>query len=126
METIVDIEHNGVRVLELPTYHDSRGWLVALECNVGLPFDLRRAFFIYGVPGDAHRAGHAHKFCHQVLVPVAGHCFVEIDHTVLPLFDPKAGLYVPPGVRIDLYGFSPDAVLLVLASEYYDPDDYVS
>lgn len=107
----------------LPCHADSRGQLVALERGRGLPFDLRRAFFIYNVPPDARRGGHTHKTCHELLIPVSGSLVAWAGVRPYKLSDPAQGLYIPPGVTVSMEHFSPDCVLLVLASEPYDEND---
>lgn len=102
---------------------DSRGVLVSFECNCNLPFDLKRAFVVMDVPPNAIRGGHAHKAGHEVLVAITGTVTVRSGKDQYFLSGPAYGLYVPPGVKIDLVNFSPDCVLLALADNYYDPHD---
>lgn len=115
---------SGIRWIEFDVRDDERGKLVPLECNHNLPFDLHRAFYIYHVPASGTRGGHAHKRCHQVLVAVHGSLDVVVGATPYHLGNPARGLYIPPGLRIDMHNFTKECVLLVLASEYYDPNDY--
>lgn len=110
--------------------HDSRGTLTFLEGERDVPFAIKRIYYIYGVHPEERRGFHAHKRLQQYLICVHGKCSVMLDnglgqrdHVVLE--DPNAGLYVGPGVWCEMYGFSADAVLLVLASEYYDEADYI-
>lgn len=111
------------RLLSLPCHADSRGKLIALEAGRGLPFKLERAFFIYNVPPDAKRGGHTHHACHELLIPVSGSLVAWAGVRYFHLCDPAQGLYVPPGVTVSMENFSPDCVLLVLASEPYDEND---
>ena len=133
-----DVEPEGARggevraaggvLFRLPAHVDSRGTLVVLEESSGLPFVPQRTFFVLGVPDDQTRAGHGHLTAHQVLVAARGSVTVEIndgqDTAQVTLDAPDLALHVPPRVRIVLSAFSPDAVLLCVVSEEYDPDDY--
>lgn len=93
------------------------------------PFDVKRFFFIYDVPHNARRGAHAHKMCHQLLIPVCGSFQVIVEdplHSyVHSLSSPTVGLHIPPGVWASEVGFSSGSVCLVLASELYDAEDYI-
>ena len=104
--------------ITLDAWADRRGKLVAVE---KLPFDIKRAFWLYDLKD--WRGGHAHKKCEQLLVAMHGEVWVEAGDWEGYLSDPEEGLYVPPGNHVDLYG--KEAVILVLCSEYYDSEDYV-
>jgi len=123
---VADID--SCRLLNLPSYHDGRGSLVAIEENGDIPFLAHRIFYIYGVQADAERGGHAHLSCHQMLIAVTGTFVVKADdgrqRREYRLSSPDVGLYIPPPIWRELYDFSPGAVCLVLASELYDPEDY--
>lgn len=110
-------------LIDFSVHADERGHLIALEFGRGLPFELRRAFYVYGVPGGAQRGGHCHKRCHEVLIALSGSVTVRAGGRYYTLKDPDRGLYLPPGVRSTQADFSPGCILLVLASEPYDPDD---
>jgi UDP-2-acetamido-3-amino-2,3-dideoxy-glucuronate N-acetyltransferase len=119
----------GVHVYRLPQFSDLRGRLAVGELGEGLPFVPKRFFLVHGVPTREVRGAHAHKRLHQLLVCVAGECAVVVDDGVrreeIVLDSPGVAVYVPPMVWGIQYKFSPDAALLVLASESYDPDDYI-
>ena len=119
----------GVRVQELPLVHDMRGELSVGEFGRSIPFQPRRYFLVFDVPTREVRGEHAHKTCHQFLVCVKGDCSVVVDDGTrrqeLLLERPNVGLLISAGVWATQYKFSPDAVLLVLASEYYDAADYI-
>lgn len=107
----------------------SSGSLTFLEGKRDIPFEVRRIYYIYDLAQGAHRGFHAHKELHQYLICVHGSCEILLDdgaqrETVL-LNEPGEGLYVGPAVWREMYAFSPGAVLLVLASEFYDEDDYI-
>lgn len=108
-----------------PQYSDERGNLVVIEENI--PFDIKRVYYIYGSTADVIRGQHAHKTLDQVLICVAGRCKILLDDgtekKIIELSSPNEGVYVPHHVWHDMYEFSINAVLLVLASaKFYEPD----
>jgi acetyltransferase-like isoleucine patch superfamily enzyme/dTDP-4-dehydrorhamnose 3,5-epimerase-like enzyme len=134
--TIVEpAEHRGVLPLgeafvhRLPHIDDLRGSLVFGEALRHVPFEVKRYFLVYGVENERIRGEHAHRRLHQFLICVAGRCHVVTDdggnrHEVV-LDSPSKGLHIPPMVWATQYKFTRDAVLLVLASEYYDAQEYI-
>ena len=108
---------------------DSRGDLISLESLKNIPFDFKRIYYLFNVPPDTARGFHAHKCLRQVLICVNGSCTVKIDdgdsiaETVLD--SPSKGLIIEPGVWREMSSFSPNSVLIVLASEHYDESDYI-
>ncbi len=120
---------NGARLLDLPKFTDERGSLTYVEQQNHLPFELRRAYYIYDVPGDEVRGEHAHIDLEQVLVAASGRFDVVVDdgedRRTVTLDAPDEGLYLPGMTWRAMTNFSEDAVCLVFASEYYDEDDYV-
>lgn len=119
----------GVTVHHLLRVDDLRGNLSVGEFDRQIPFVPRRYFTVFDVPGKDVRGEHAHRHCHQFLVCVRGSVSVVVDDGVareeVPLDTPERGVYVPPMIWAAQYRYSPDAVLLVFASDYYDPDDYI-
>jgi len=119
----------GTRFIPLPLVQESRGSLCFGQFDQHLPFQPKRYFLIRQVPGDACRGGHAHLVCEQFLVCAAGSCRLVLDdgrdREEVLLDGPTIGVHIPPRVWAWQYRYSPDAVLLVLASEPYDPQDYV-
>jgi hypothetical protein len=116
-------------VIELNKVHNRSGNLTSLEDNMDIPFDVKRLYYLYDVPGGAERGGHAHKELHQLIVAASG-CFdVVLDDgkniKVVELNRPYYGLYVVPGIWRELINFSSGAICLVLASEKYNVDDYI-
>ncbi|MCZ8531809.1 sugar 3,4-ketoisomerase [Psychrobacillus psychrodurans] len=107
---------------------DKRGSLVSLESNRNIPFDIKRLYYIYGT-SDQPRGFHAHKALRQVLICVKGSCKILLDDgiekRVYELNLPNKGILVEKMVWREMYDFSEDCVLLVLASEYYDEKDYI-
>ena len=119
----------GVKVFRNPVIEDLRGNLSFGEVPASLPFSPRRYFVIHDVPSQEVRGEHAHRMLHQYLICVAGSCYVLVDDGTnrreIHLDRPSLGLYLPPMIWGIQYKYSPNAVLVVLASEVYDADDYV-
>lgn len=119
----------GARLIRVPGVLDLRGNLVHITSGAEIPFQIQRAFFVYGVPSRDVRGEHAHRALHQLLICVHGVCHIIVDdgrqRDELILDDPTVGLYIPPMVWSIQYKYSPDAVLAVLASAPYDPADYI-
>ena len=122
-------EVEGVVLHRLPLIDDIRGRLSFGEFQRHVPFSILRYFLVFGVSSEHIRGEHAHKTLHQFLVCVHGRCNVVVDdgkhRREFILDSPSIGVYVPPMVWAVQYQYSADAVLLVLASDYYDPQDYV-
>jgi acetyltransferase-like isoleucine patch superfamily enzyme/dTDP-4-dehydrorhamnose 3,5-epimerase-like enzyme len=120
---------SGVTLHVMPRISDLRGSLTVGEFERGIPFSGKRYFMTFDVPSMETRGEHAHKKCHQFLTCVRGRCAVVADdgaHRQEFLLDsPVLGLHIPPLVWGIQYKFSTDGVLLVFASEYYDPADYI-
>lgn len=108
---------------------DDRGQLIAIEQLKDLPFEIRRVYYIYDTLEGVRRGFHAHLNLEQILVCVKGSCKIHLDDgsdTAEVLLDsPSKGLYIANNMWREMYDFSPDAVLLVFASEYYDEADYI-
>ena len=108
---------------------DERGQLVALEEFKDIPFQVKRVYYMYDTDKDAVRGKHAHKALEQILICIHGSCKVKLDNgsevKIVPLEKPYEGLYISNNMWREMYDFSPDAVLLVLASELYDETDYI-
>ena len=108
---------------------DDRGMLVALEEMKDIPFSIKRIYYIYDTLAGVRRGFHAHKNLKQILVCVKGSCKLHLDNgfeTEEVLLDkPYEGVYLDNNIWREMYDFSQDAVLLVLASEYYDEADYI-
>ena len=108
---------------------DNHGKLIALEEFRNIPFQIKRVYYIYNTEVGFIRGKHAHKKLEQVLVCVNGSCKIKLDNgeetRIITLETPCEGLYVGKNVWREMFDFSRDAVLLVLASELYDPNDYI-
>lgn len=121
---------NKVRMLEFPQLGDSRGHLVIVEGSQDIPFEIKRAFYIYGSESGVVRGQHANRESEFVLINVAGTSKVKIkdgegNEAIYCLNRPHTGIYLPNMVWKDMYDFSPDSVLLILASTHYNPDEYI-
>lgn len=112
-----------------PPHGDDRGQLIAIEEQKDLPFDIKRVYYIYDTKAGVRRGFHAHRNLEQILVCVHGSCKILLDNgkeqETVVLDNPSDGLYIANNVWREMFDFSPDAVLLVLASEYYDEADYI-
>ena len=120
--------------MEVKTYHfpphgDDRGQLIAIEAMKDLPFEVKRVYYIYDTIVGVRRGFHAHRNLQQILICVSGSCKIHLDDghdTAEVLLDkPSEGLYIANDMWREMYDFSEGAVLLVLASEYYDEADYI-
>lgn len=115
--------------LGLPVITDLRGSLLFGEVGAGVPFDPARFFLVFDVPSREVRGEHAHRTLHQFLVCIQGSCRVAIDdgdvRTEIILDRPDVGLHLPPLVWATQFDYSPNAALLVLASDVYDESDYI-
>lgn len=118
------------KVLEFKEYGDERGNLVVAEgSGFDIPFDIRRVFYMSGSDPDIRRGIHANRYTKFVLINVSGSSKVLVDDghkkEVVVLDKPRMGLYLGPMVWKEMYDFSPDSVLLVLASEHYIDNEYI-
>ena len=108
---------------------DDRGQLVALEEFKDIPFEIKRVYYMYDTKEGVRRGFHAHKCLEQILICIHGSCKILLDNgtekKIVALEKPYEGLYVSNDMWREMYDFSPDAVLMVLASEYYDECDYI-
>ena len=116
--------------VHFPQHGDERGWLVVVEGNEDIPFDIARIFYIYGSDCTVVRGRHANRKSEFVLVNICGSCKVKTDdgmgHTEVFLLDkPHEGIYIPKMIWKDMYDFSEDSILLCLSSEKYDNGEYI-
>ncbi|MCR4633434.1 MAG: FdtA/QdtA family cupin domain-containing protein [Erysipelotrichaceae bacterium] len=116
-------------VIEFKDLGDERGKLVVIEGNESIPFSIARVFYIYGSDATVVRGQHANRESEFVLINVAGTSKVRItdgkEEFVVELNRPMMGVYIPKMVWKDMYDFSADSVLLVLASTHYDGSEYI-
>ena len=117
-------------IIELDKHHsDRKGNISVVENGITVPFDVKRVYYLYDVPGGESRGSHAHKELSQLIIAASGSFRVTLDDgnvkRSFTLNRPYQGLYVKPGIWRDLDDFSSGAVCMVLASEVYQPEDYI-
>jgi len=129
LEEIESLSVERARLVEIPRITDLRGDLIFAEYSQHLPFDPKRFFVIHNVPTESVRGEHAHKELHQLLICLQGECSVVLDdgynRDEIILNQSHVGLHLPPMIWATQYKYSKDAVLLVVASDVYDADDYI-
>tara|TARA_B100000287_G_scaffold330638_1_gene315335 strand:+ start:109 stop:528 length:420 start_codon:yes stop_codon:yes gene_type:complete len=119
----------NVEIISIPKIIDEkgRGKLSVIEKSI-VPFEIKRVYYLYDVPSDAFRGGHAHKDLYQFMIPLSGSFEVSIDDGFnskkIMLNKPDQGLLIPSGIWREMDNFSAGSVCLVLASEVYDESDY--
>ena len=118
-----------MKIVKFKIHGDSRGQLVAIEQLRDVPFEIKRVYYIFDTLPDVRRGFHAHKRLQQLLICTSGECKILLDDgenkDKVTLNKPTEGLFISGCIWREMYDFSPDAVLMVLASEYYDEDDYI-
>jgi dTDP-4-dehydrorhamnose 3,5-epimerase-like enzyme len=123
------ISVNDVRIIELPKFLDSRGNLSFVEQMNQIPFDIKRTYWIYDVPGGELRGGHAFKQNHEFIVALSGAFDVVVDDgeqkKVFTMNRSYYGLYIPAGLWREMVNFSTNSVALEFGSTHYDVSDYV-
>lgn len=120
----------GAQMLEFPECGDERGHLVVVEGMEDIRFDIKRIFYIYGSEASIVRGQHANRKSEFVLINVSGQSKVRVkdgkgNEAVFVLNRPHTGIYLPKMMWKDMYDFSEDSVLLCLASEHYDAEEYI-
>ncbi len=118
-----------VKLIPLQTHGDDRGSLVALEEGYNIPFQIKRVYYIFNTKKGVMRGFHAHKKLKQVAIAVRGSCKFKLDNGTdsveVLLNDPAQGLLIESFIWREMYDFSEDCVLMVLADSHYDENDYV-
>lgn len=118
-----------IKMYRFEPHGDNRGQLIALEELKDIPFEIKRVYYMYDTIGDVRRGKHAHKNLQQILICVHGSCKILLDDghesRIVNLEKPYEGLFVTSNTWREMYDFSDDAVLMVLASELYDEGDYI-
>jgi dTDP-4-dehydrorhamnose 3,5-epimerase-like enzyme len=116
------------RLINLPKINDPRGNLTFIENERHIPFEIKRVYYLYDVPGGSMRAGHAHKTLHQFLIAMSGSFDVTVDDgqqkMKFHLNRSYCGLYIPPMIWREIDNFSSGSVCLALASDLFDEADY--
>jgi len=117
------------KIIELDKHHKIKGNITVIENNKTVPFDVKRIYYLYDVPGGEARGGHAHRNLYQLIVAASGSFNVVLNDgkntKTITLNRPYQGLFIVPGIWRELDNFSSGSVCLVLASEKYDENDYV-
>lgn len=118
-----------IKFIDFKIIGDERGGLIALEENLSIPFDIKRVYYIFDNKNGIRRGLHTHKKLRQVLISISGSCKILLDdgikRTDILLDSKDKGLLVEPFIWHEMYDFSPDSILMVLASDFYDESDYI-
>ena len=118
----------SVKVIEIPDVHEERGKLAVIEHGI-LPFEIKRLYYLYDIPSDAYRGGHAHKIQQSFIIALSGSFDVRVDDgkksSIISLNKPNKGLYIPTMIWRELENFSSGAVCLVVASNTFDEKEYI-
>ena len=116
-------------VIKLPKIENRSGNLTSIQNSIEIPFDIKRIFYLYDIPGGKDRGAHAHLECHQFLIAGSGSFDVLLDDgkskKLVTLNQPYKGLHIPPGIWASEINFSSGSICLVLASHKYDEKDYI-
>lgn len=119
----------SIKMLKFNAIGDERGSLISLEQNKNIPFDIKRMYYIFDTKSDVRRGFHAHRNLQQVLICVSGSCKILVDNgsekEVISLKSPDEGLLISGLVWREMFDFSADCVLVVLANEFYNEKDYI-
>jgi dTDP-4-dehydrorhamnose 3,5-epimerase-like enzyme len=116
------------KIIKIPKIFNVRGNLSFIEANKHIPFEIKRIYYLYDIPAESVRGGHAHKNLHQLMIAVSGSFDITLDDGVkkktISLTRSYEGLYISPMIWRDLNNFSSGCICLVLASDYFDESDY--
>ena len=116
-------------IIYLPKIHNRSGNITVVDNSITLPFETKRIYYLYDVPGGETRGGHAHRELHQLIVAASGSFDIVLDDgvckKVVNLNRPDYGVYIKPGIWRDLINFSSGSICMVLASKQYSEDDYI-
>ncbi|MFC0179618.1 sugar 3,4-ketoisomerase [Thorsellia kenyensis] len=118
-----------IELIQLQKLGDERGSLVAIEYDKNIPFEIKRVYYLFNTKLGVMRGSHAHKSLQQVAIALSGSCKFILDdgkeRVEILLDNPSQGLYIGPGMWREMYDFSPDCILLVLADQVYEENDYI-
>ena len=129
MENILVNNSTLIRLLDLSIKGDEKGSLISLEANKNIPFNIKRTYYIFGTQQDVSRGYHAHKKLTQLAICISGSCKFILDdgekkESTL-LNSPNKGLFIDPLIWHEMHDFSENCILLVLANDFYNEDDYI-
>lgn len=120
---------NDCKIIQLSKIHNRAGNITIVENNLDIPFDVKRIYYLYDIPSNETRGGHAHKELYQLVIGASGSFNVNlydgVDKKTIFLNRPDFGLFIVPGIWRDLSNFSSGSVCLVFASEVYSENDYI-
>ena len=120
---------NNISFIKFKDICSKYGHLTPIEGKYDIPYDIKRVFYIHGVPDVESRGHHAHRWVYQTLICLKGSMKIKLsdskDEEVFTLDDPSVGLMIGPWIWNEMYDYSQDCVLLVLCSDYYDEEDYI-
>jgi len=120
---------NGVQKIEFPRINEPRGNLSVIENSIHIPYDIKRIYYLYDVPGGSHRGGHAHTELLQTIIALSGSFDIHLDNgfeqETIHLNRPYEGLLLPTMVWRTIDNFSSGSVCLVLASDFYKSEEYI-
>ncbi len=120
---------DNCKIIELPKFQDNRGIISIIESRKNISFDIKRVYYLHDVPIGSERGGHAHKKLQQLIIALKGSFEITLNDSVskktIQMDCSDYGLYLPSMIWLKIYNFTTDTVCLVLASEYYDKNDYI-
>lgn len=126
---LVGSDIHNCNVVEMEKNHNPAGNITVYQNGASQPFDVKRVYYLYDVPGGSERGGHAHKKLHQLILAASGSFDVILDDgrnkKIIQLNRPYFGILIVPGIWREIVNFSSGAICLVLASEKYSEDDYI-
>ena len=118
-----------IKLYDFSILGDARGSLVVLDKSSGIPFEMKRVYYLFGMTGGLSRGFHAHKKLHQIVFCISGSCCLVVDDGITKedvlLDSPNVGIDLPPMLWHEMHDFTADCVLLVVASDEYDEMDYI-
>ncbi|WP_340609351.1 sugar 3,4-ketoisomerase [Xenorhabdus bharatensis] len=118
-----------IKAIEFNSLGDDRGQLISLEGNKNIPFEIKRVYYIFNTKAGVARGFHAHKELKQILISISGSCRIVLDNgnkkEDIVLDNAQKGIFIDSFIWREMHDFSPDCVLMVLASEYYNEEDYI-
>lgn len=128
-EPVFDHTVFDCNLIEFPVVKNRAGNITPVHSGENIPFNIERVFYVYDIPSGETRGGHAHKFCHEILIAASGSFDVELDDgknkRIVTLNRPMVGLYLPPGIWATEKNYSSGAICLAITSHVYEEEDYI-